>query len=135
LPACCLRALRKGDWVSQGQVTSLAFVPEPWKPGGREDGGHETSISWEDDDTVLAFTMRRRDQSGYGVARLSRAQIDVVRQLKHCLGALSYERARLVDNHFHGNLVFDKRSLKPTQKMIAAALALGSEFVPREPGL
>jgi hypothetical protein len=98
----------------------------------RADGGLETSINWEDDERVVGFTLGRRDQAGFGAARLEKANIDSVRQLG-CKDDLGYERAKLEDNPHHGNLVFEKNCLKSRQKMIAAALALAAQHVPPPP--
>jgi len=131
LPSHCLRGLRRKDWVDGTVVQTLAFIPDRTTSGGPADEFHETSINWEDDETVLAFTLDRRLQSEHGVARLSRVQIDSIRQLRTCIGQLEYERKTEDDNPHHGNLLYRKGCTKPLEKMIASALALDAEFIPR----
>ena len=91
----------------------------------------ETSINWEDDHTVLTFTLERRAQSEHGVARLSRDQIDFVCRLRNCIDKLQYERRKVDGNPFHGNLLYAADCAKPIEKMIANALALAAEYIPR----
>ena len=131
-PAACLRGLRKKDHLTDGVVNTAAYIPDPRTAEGRADNGAEVSVNWEDDDTVLAFTLSKREATGFGVARLPRARIDDIASQPGSVGALWYERASLDDNTFHGNLLFLATLKGPRQKMIAAALALASEAIPRQ---
>jgi hypothetical protein len=126
-----LRGLRRKDWIVGMEVQTLAFMPDPTTSGGPAGEFCETSINWEDDEAVLAFTLDRRLQSEHGVARLSRAQIDRIRQLRTCIGRLEYERKIEDGNPYHGNLLYRKGCTRPLEKMIASALALDAEFIPR----
>jgi hypothetical protein len=112
-------------------VNSSAFLPDANTGAQRTDGMTETSINWEDDDTVLAFTLEKRAQSEHGVARVSREQIDQVRRLRNCIDKLDYERRVIEGNPFHGNLLYAADCGKPVEKMIANALALAAEHIPR----
>ncbi len=118
--------------MNTGKVTTAAFLSDERTASKREDGGREVSINWEDDATVLRFTLDRRESSGHGVARLPREQVDCVCRLQNCRLELRYERRRLEGNPYHGNLLYRKECLKPVEKMIASALALGCEYIPRE---
>ena len=117
--------------MNGGVVQTQAFIPDPTTSGGTNNEFCETSINWEDNETVLAFTLERRLQSEHGVARLSRTQLDRVRQLRNCLGQLAYERKIEDGNPHHGNLLYRKGCTKPIEKMIASALALDAEFISR----
>jgi len=112
-------------------VNSAAFLPDANTGTQRDDGMNEASINWEDDETVLAFTLDNRAQSEHGVARLSRDAIDHVRRIRHCVDKLHYERRVIDSNPHHGNLLFRFDSGKHVDKMIANALALAAETIPR----
>jgi hypothetical protein len=123
--------LRRKDWVSGNVVSAAAFIPDANTGAQRNDGLNETSINWEDDDTVLAAAFEARAQSEHGVARLLREYIDLVRQRRHCVDKLDYERKVVDGNPHHGNLLYRPDCGKPMEKMIATALALDAEFIPR----
>jgi hypothetical protein len=91
----------------------------------------ETSINWEDDHTVLAFTLGQRIQSEHGVARVPREELDRVSRLRSCIAKFQYERNIKDGNPFHGNLLFAADCGKPVEKMIASALALAAEHIVR----
>lgn len=132
-PSNCLRGLRKAENVisDTSSIDTSAFLPDKHTEADRDDGGIETSIDWEDDESVLDRTMRNHQQSAHGVARLPRSDIDRAAAQPGAINALWYERDRLPDNPHHGNLVF-QTSMPPRQrKMIAASLALASSFIPR----
>jgi len=136
-PDSCLRGLHKKDYLTVRGVSAAAFEPDPRTAADREDGGQETSINWEDDETVQELTLSQRDARGnicypHGIARLPRAWIDRVNELPGSESTLTYERRPTLadpdrpDNPYHGNLVF--RADLPTRavRMIAGALALAA---------
>jgi len=92
---------------------------------------NEASINWEDDDTVLAFTLDRRAQSEHGVARVARDHFDYVRRLRNCLDQLNYERREVDGNPYHGNLLYRASCPKHVEKMIATTLAVDAELIRR----
>lgn len=79
-PDYCICGLRKKDYVVQNTqyITSLAFEPDYHTSQIREDSGCETSINWEDDDSIIIFPLKNRQQSSFGVARLPRNALDEV---------------------------------------------------------
>ena len=135
-PDNCIRGVRKQDHVTaEGGVASVVFQPDSRTAENRADGGAETSINWEDDETVLDFTLNHKINGQYqfahGAVRLARREIDRINRHPASTNSLTYERAPLPDNAYHGNIVFRKDLSKPTIKMIASALALASSSVLR----
>ena len=107
-------------------------MPDDRTSATREDKGAETSINWEDDSTVLFFTLNNEQLATFGAARLSREHLDSIINeseflRKSDIKRLTYERAPLPDNRFHGNLVYIELS-KPIVRMIASAMAMYAEL-------
>ncbi|MGD0626602.1 MAG: hypothetical protein ABSB32_18050 [Thermodesulfobacteriota bacterium] len=129
-PDICLRGLRKEDDVitPQNVVNTTAFIPDFRIQ--RTDGSYETSINWKDDEFAISFTMQRRNQSQYGLAALERVILDEERSWTSIPKTIEYERKPDPENKYHGNIVFIGN--KKYIRMIAAALALKSKFIPRE---
>jgi hypothetical protein len=106
----------------------------------RDDGLIEESINWEDDSFAVKFSLKQRiEKSGKrelqfkaGVAIIDREDIDSLKNQVSVRGRLSYERQRLENNPYHGNLLLDKAIPTAIMKMIAAGLALVSRVIPRE---
>ena len=95
----------------------------------RDDRTVEQSINWEDDESVVDFTLNQRKENGdlqfrAGVAILPRSEIDRLSRLPTIRGLLSYERSPLDDNPYHGNLLLQANVPKAKMKQIAANLAL-----------
>jgi hypothetical protein len=97
----------------------------------RPDGGMETSVNWEDAPEALMVTFRDRGNSEHGVARLRRHHIERVSEDATTPRLVTCERSELPSNPYHGNLVFKAGIPKQVQRMVAAALALNSAYVPR----
>lgn len=135
-PDSCLRGVRKqNDMTPEGGVASTVFLPDSRTAANRADGGQELSINWEDDTTVLDFTLQFKVAGQYqfpqGVVQLPRQEIDRINTLPTAKNALSYERAPLADNPYHGNLVFRSDLSKQMINMIAATIALACTKVIR----
>ena len=95
----------------------------------REDGSVEQSINWEDDESVIDFTLNQKKANGdlqfkEGVVILSRAEVDKLNRRPTIGGVLSYERSPLDGNPYHGNLLLQANVPKPIMKQIAAHLAV-----------
>ena len=132
-PETCLRGLRKPDWIDENVIQTPAFIPDHRTSETRADGGQETSINWEDDAEVEKFTLSNKDNAKFGAARISISHIQATSdQTKMVKNPLTYERKPLHGNDYHGNIVFKADVKKRTVKMLAAALALKSEFVPSQ---
>jgi hypothetical protein len=126
-----LRGLRKSDWVCDGVVQTQAFVPDAQTSSKRSDSGRETSINWEDDGTVEQFTLSNNNAQ-HGAARIQTSDIqETSAKTKMVKDPLFYERKIIPGNDYHGNIVFRSELKGHTVKMLAAALAIKSEFVPR----
>jgi hypothetical protein len=116
-------------------IATEAFIPDPRTASGREDGGKETSVNWEDDFQVENFTLADRSNAQYGAARISTVHIFQVSGTAMAVATpLSCERQRLPQNQYHGNIVYSAKVSKRMEKMLAAALALKSMFVPQPLG-
>jgi hypothetical protein len=130
-PTCCLRGLRSPGHLDNGIIKTEAYLPDLRT---LKDGWAETSINWEDDTAVCEFTLAKRAQAEHGAARLERTEIDrIASQVPDCRGKVRYVRSPLPDNIYHGDILFDMNPPKHVHKMIAAALALYSQFIPPPP--
>jgi hypothetical protein len=131
LPDNCLRGLRKASWVDDRfLIATETFLPDSRTAAGRQDGGRETSVNWEDDVQVENFTLSDKRNAQYGAARISKIHIA---QTSDTVAAvtkpLSCERNRLPNNKYHGNIVYAAKVNARMEKMLAAALALKSKFI------
>ena len=132
LPATCLRGLRLASWVEQGRyVATAAFIPNEKTAALRQDGGLETSVNWEDNSNVEAYTLGNHSNAQHGAARITTAHIEHT-----SLSAVGMNRPLLCerkpepDNQYHGNIVYSASISKLVKKRLAATLALKSQFVP-----
>ncbi|MBM4065240.1 MAG: hypothetical protein FJ266_06320 [Planctomycetes bacterium] len=130
-PDNCIRGLSKGS-----EITVEGFVPENafyFKNVNRKDGWDEQSINWEDDDSVIGFTLNQKNENGEtkyvnGVAVISRYKIDrLIDRIEK--GLLRYERQQINDNHYHGNILLKSETTKKTMKIIAAGISLAVEKI------
>jgi hypothetical protein len=112
--------------------TKNDYMPDDRTSRDRQDSGSETSINWEDNDTVLDFTLR--NPSHYGAAHLQCITIDYLNTQPGSLNALTYERDPKEDNPYHGNIVFRQGLSNPAKRMIAGFLALASTLHVKEVG-
>jgi hypothetical protein len=134
-PDHCIRGIRKKDyWFEDTDTVSAAlYEPDTRTKDDREDGGIETSINWEDDDKALEFSLRIRDEKNptqlafpYGAVRLARKVLDEVNESISTVNTILYERQKLPDNDYHGNIVFKSGVPKHTRTMIATVFAFYS---------
>jgi hypothetical protein len=132
LPVYCLRGLRKADWViDHAVIATEALIPDPRTAKTRGDGGRETSVNWEDTPEVEKFTFADKQKAQYGIARLATAAIlHISSTVPGILTPLNCERQRLPENNYHGNIVYSAKVKPKVEKMLAAAIALKSQFVP-----
>lgn len=135
-PDNCLRGIPNDSYLNdEGSVGSHLFY---FLDGDRGDGWSEQSVNWEDDDTVIEFTLSQTKADGSfqfkaGLAEVPRAEIDRLNHRPTIKGLLSYERQPLQDNPYHGSILLRANTSKPTMKLIAAGLALAvSRVVPRD---
>ena len=132
-PDNCIRGIQKLKNVYQdtNTVSAQLFIPDERTIKNRSDGGQETSINWEDDETVLDFTLNQKDENDQnrllfpnGAVKLPRSEMDKLIADANISNAISYERNPLANNVYHGNIVFRDGLSKPMITMIANVLAL-----------
>ncbi len=89
----------------------------------------EVSINWEDDPTVEQITLADNKNAQHGAARLRRVSIERMCKVAAAHRPLMWERKETPDNPHHGNIIYSESLSRPAQRMLAAALALHSEYV------
>jgi hypothetical protein len=92
-------------------------------------GWKDQSINWEDNDTVIDFTLSQERTDGDllfkgGAVIFPRQEIERLNKLGTIRGALSYERAPFEGNKFHGNILLAPTTPKHIMVQIAASLRL-----------
>lgn len=130
-----LRGLASKDFVCDGHVMASAFQ---FDEVGRADNMLEASINWLDDEGAIDIALNQRKkengkiQFSAGVARLDLEQVKLF-LYSFAPGTLSYERASLPENNYHGNLLLPNTMKKAVklQLMNALALAAGTNIIPQ----
>src|SRR3970040_2044081 len=130
-PEFCIRGIQKSKHVnSDDTVQSILFRPDNRTSEKRADKGQETSINWDDNETVLEFTLDSKDEDNpnalafpHGAVRLARTRLDDVISGAATTNMIFYERDRLEHNEFHGNIVFNAGLPDHTINMIASTFA------------
>lgn len=135
-PDNCLKGVPNNTFLNKdGTVGSHLFHFKLERT--REDGWIEHSINWEDDKSVVQLTLLQTKTDGElqfrgGVVRLPREEADRLNNRPTVKGLLSYERQPTKGNPYHGNILLQGGTSKPTMKLIAAGLALAvSEIFPQ----
>lgn len=131
-PNNCIKGIPNDDFITNGGTVgaNLFYFKEDY----RDDGWTEQSINWEDDASVIEFTLKQRKENGdvqfkKGAAIVSRSEIDRLNNRPFIRGLLSYERKPISGNCFHGNILLRAKTPKPTMKLIAAGIALAIERI------
>jgi len=131
-PISCLRGIRKPDWITpENKVSGVAFDPDKKTKKSRADGGIETSINWEDKESVLKFSLNTQNYQ-HGAVRLLREQIDQINNEPITETYLSYDRDKLKKNPYHGNIVFRSNLSPKFRRTLAGSLAQRSSLVIRK---
>ena len=129
LPDNCIKGIPNKDFVIEdGNVAAHLFNFDS-KHNRPDDDLCEQSINWQDDEDAIEFTLKQKKDDGTiqfkaGAAIIPREEIDRLSKLSTVKEVLSYERRKLDNNPYHGNLLLKKDVPKPTMRMIAASLAL-----------
>ena len=140
-PNLCIRGIQKAKHVhtDTDTVSSLLFIPDNRTRELRSDGGDETSINWEDNDSVLEFTLDSKDENNptslafpHGAVKLPRKILDEVVNSPTTYDSIKYERQELPHNPFHGNIVFRAGLPNHTITMIANVFAYSCSKVLRK---
>ena len=94
----------------------------------RTDGWVEQSINWNDDENSITYTLSQEKNGEIhfkaGLAVLSRHELHKINKKPQVNDMISYERAPLPDNKYHGNLLLKHPHSNKTMKMIAATIAV-----------
>lgn len=96
----------------------------------REDGFHEESINWHDDQGAKNLIFAQKKENGElqfkaGIAVLIRKELDHIRSLPLVKNyQLFYERKAIDGNEYHGNLLLKSNTPTPIMKKIAAMIAM-----------
>jgi hypothetical protein len=128
-PRRCIRGIRSKDHFHEDGILGAAAFQFEHNPQ-RQDSFMEASVNWEDDPSVIDFTMNRKKgntdefefKAGVAVVSLERLRAGL-RQFVES-GALAYERNSLPDNRYHGNLLVKDSMAKPTIRLVMAGMAL-----------
>jgi len=136
-PTNCIRGIANDSFLDEdGSPAPHLFYFQDGHLRG--DGWDEQSINWEDDDSVIEFSLNQRREDGAvqfraGVTIIPRNELDRLNNRPTIQGMLSYERQPLDNNPYHGNILLQANVSKITQKKIAAGLALAvSRVILRE---
>lgn len=137
-PDKLIRGITTLGWLLEDRtganINLFAFPSERSRP----DGWIEESINWMDDAAAIGFTFNQTDDDGQlkfkvGIAVLARDELDTLLKRHPGVRAIfRYERARLPNNEYHGNLLLDQAKDKTLKRMIRDYLALISEIRLRE---
>lgn len=126
-PDFCLRGINKKDHITQEErVGTAAFIPDNRTKNKRSDGCSETSINWEDDKQACINTINFFQ---HGFVRLARSEIDSINMLPASSHEVGYERNPILDNPYHGNILFKNDVPDTIIRMIAARFALSSSKI------
>lgn len=139
LPNSLIRGVsEKKKLTSDGRYAAATlFYPDERTANERDDGGFEVSVNWEDDDSVVRFTLNYRENENikfaHGVVRLSCDVIERINISPQSVDGLTRERDRLDNNPYHGNIVFRNDLPKNVMRSISGALALFASSVITRP--
>jgi hypothetical protein len=125
-PDHCLRGVKDKQHVSHDKpVNPAVFYFD--RENDTPNVFWEMSVNWQDDESVIAFTVEQRRSDGRyeflaGCVTLSREDIDGLSKLRGMRGILSYERKPMDGNQYHGNLLLTPETPKELVKRVAMAL-------------
>lgn len=109
-------------------LTYYAYLPNKNTPR-RPDKGLESSVNWEDDESVEARTLAE-PHSAFGAGRLLTSVVERINVGPNTKDTLVAERKQIHGNLHHGNLVF-RHDLDPAiTRLVADALCVDSVFIP-----
>lgn len=138
-PLNCIKGVKHSSlFCPDGSPSADLFFVDLRYP--RDDGWIEQSINWEDDNSVIDFTLNQKKEDGEirfkaGVVIIPRNEIDLLSRQPTIIDTLSYERKKdpdYAENPYHGNILLKSSVNKQTMKKIAAGLALAVSKVIRQ---
>ena len=124
-PNKLLRGVSADGIDSEGRATAQLFR---FHPSNDRHNLEEASINWYDNDEAMTILMVQKkegtdvNQFPFGVAVMSRERLDEV--IRRSSGELSYERAPIVGNQYHGNILQKSGLQSARKRMLAANLAM-----------
>ncbi|MDR3205702.1 MAG: hypothetical protein LBT41_01170 [Candidatus Methanoplasma sp.] len=129
-PDSLLRGIvdKRDQWYKEGLIQPALF-----KAFGKpdEEGWRELSINWYDCADALLQLLRKPSENGGGLeyeggaAQVKREEVDRLKHHENHRGFIDYERDRLPDNEYHGNILFLNKdpAEKTRYNMICGMLA------------
>jgi hypothetical protein len=126
-PEFCLRGISDKNSIDEEGIPTAALFQ--FSKECRSDGFIEESIAWLDDNgafDVLFLQKNKKDeiQFKFGAALISREKIDQIKKINWIKDKLLYERHVMPENKYHGNLLVNSKTSKPTKNSISAIIAL-----------
>lgn len=133
-PDKMIRGISSSDYIdSEGRASAQVFQ---FDDTGRDDGMHESSINWYDEEESLHILMNQKKQGRddvyqfkAGAAILRRCWLDDAITRPNVQGTLSYERFPIEDNPYHGNLLRKSGLDKQINTVLSASLAMCVENI------
>jgi len=138
-PATFLRGIpHDGNQYFDNRGNATGYIFRPHSNQQPANGFYEQSINWEDNDTVVRFTLSERKSDNTlrykgGAARVLREEIDRIGQEVPFIGVVAYNRdpieansaKGIEENPYHGNLLLHEgRVNSAMRKAVFARLKL-----------
>jgi hypothetical protein len=135
-PDYCLRGISDPACIDEeGAPTASLFQ---FNNNHRLDGFSEESINWMDDEGAVELLLHQKKEDAtiqfkHGAAVLSRKEIDRISKGHWIRDRLTYERAVVEANTYHGNILLSYEIPKPRKRLICALLANAVEEIRPNP--
>lgn len=132
LPDKCIRGIPNSNCLEvEGSHVANVCLFEFRSNPNRVDSWNEVSISWMDNEHVIEFTLKQKNDQEelrfkVGVAILPLVELKKLRN-RHP-EFFHYERQPLPSNNYHGNLLLNHDTNKTRRNLIRAGLANCSEI-------
>ena len=128
-PDTFLRGVPNDDFIDRNTGKAKTNVFQFKANDERNDGFLELSINWEDDDHAIIEIHSRKKENGNlqfknGAVRILLSDLNLLNDFPQVAGAISYERRRLSNNPYHGNLLISENIPKHRIKAISSAIIL-----------
>ena len=125
-PSNCIKGIPHNDFLLEGGFVRPDLFNFDSKHL-REDGWIEQSINWEDNETVIEFTLKQVKRDGdihfkVGVALIPTEDLDRLKRRLLYKDKIAYERKKLADNPYHGNILILNELPTHVKRAISATL-------------
>ena len=126
-----LKGITNSDLIEGNSVNWTAFTPPS---NSLVNGWKESSINWEDDSGAINNLLQQKNKNGdpkfkAGIVRISRNEIDKIIEHFKIFEKFSYNRDRLDNNKYHGNLLFAENMKSELKATICGSLSRYAKFV------